>query len=348
MEITLGEIVNELSLNVKGYFPENMVVSGIGSLEGAGGNQLSFIVSPKFIKNLEKTRACAVIMDYESLKELLPEKPGYVIIDAKNPYLSFAKATRFFYDKEIEHEGKSVKNYSDLAHVDETAKPGKGCILYPGVFIGPGTTTGENCNILSNTYIGKNVKIGNSVLIYANVTIYDGSIIGNNCIIHAGTVVGSDGFGYARDKNGYAKIIHRGIAILEDDVELGANVTVDRGAVDFTRIGKGTKIDNLVQVAHNVIIGENCVIASQTGIAGSSKIGNNAVIGGQVGISGHITIGNNVTIAAKSGVHGDVKDGEIIAGTPAFDLKEWRSAAIRFKKLPELFKRVRSIEERFK
>ncbi|MDA8158626.1 MAG: UDP-3-O-(3-hydroxymyristoyl)glucosamine N-acyltransferase [Deltaproteobacteria bacterium] len=340
----LKDLILKLSLNVIGVFPENLNVSGIGSLQSAGSGEISFITSSKYAKQLEKTKACAVIMDYDSLKSILPSDLKFTILDSKNPYLSFAEATQIFKDASCEKIGEHG-DFEGGYFIAETSVKGKNTVIFPGVFIGEGCSIGDNCRIMSNSVIGNKVVIGNNSVIYPNVTVYDNSIIGNGCIIHAGSVIGCDGFGYARGKAGYVKIIHTGYAELEDNVEIGANVTIDRGAVDFTKVGSGTKIDNMVQIAHNVIIGKNCVIAAQTGIAGSSEIGDNVTMGGQVGIAGHIAVGNNVMIAAQSGVSGNVKDGEIISGSPAFTIKEWRNSVVLFKKLPELFKKIKEISK---
>ncbi len=340
----LKDLVSKLSLNTIGVFSESLSVSGIGSLQTAKENDVSFAAGHKYVKQLSETKACAVIMDYESLKSELPQNIKFVILDSKNPYLSFAEATQIFKAASDEETG-GHEDFEGGYFIGKTSVKGKNTVIFPGVIIGEGCSIGDNCRIMSNAVIGRNVTIGNNVIIYPNVTVYDNSRIGNGCIIHAGSVVGSDGFGFARGKAGYVKIIHSGYAELEDDVEIGANVTIDRGAVDFTRIGAGTKIDNLVQIAHNVIIGRNCVIAAQTGIAGSSEVGDNVTMGGQVGIAGHIYIGNNVMIAAQSGVSGNVKDGEIISGSPAFSIKEWRNSVVLFKKLPELFKKIKEISK---
>ena len=340
----LKDLVSKLSLNTIGAFSESLNVSGIGSLQTAKEDDVSFVAGHKYVKQLSETKACAVIMDYESLKSELPTNIKFVILDSKNPYLSFAEATHLFKDVSAEKTGE-YDNFEGSYFIGKTSVKGKNTIIFPGVIVGEDCSIGDNCRIMSNAVIGRNVTIGNNVIIYPNVTVYDNSKIGNGCIIHSGSVVGSDGFGFARGKTGYVKIIHSGYAELEDDVEIGANVTIDRGAVDFTRIGAGTKIDNLVQIAHNVIIGRNCVIAAQTGIAGSSEVGDNVTMGGQVGIAGHISIGNNVMIAAQSGVSGNVKDGEIISGSPAFSIKEWRNSVVLFKKLPELFKKIKEISK---
>ncbi len=340
----LKDLISRLSLKAIGKF-ENLDVSGIGSLQSAKENEISFAAGHKYAKQLFETKACAVIMDYEDLKSELPVDIKFVILDSKNPYLSFAEATQIFKSVSDEKNKIPSENFEGSYFIGKTSKKGKNNIIFPGVFIGEGCSIGDNCRIMSNSCIGNNVVIGNNALIYPNVTIYDNSKIGNDCIIHAGAIIGSDGFGFARGKYGYVKIIHTGYAELEDNVEIGANTTIDRGAVDFTRIGAGTKIDNLVQIAHNVIIGKNCVIAAQVGIAGSTEIGDNVTMGGQVGIAGHIEVGNNVMIAAQSGVSGNIKDGEILSGSPAFAIKEWRNSVVLFKKLPELYKKLKEISK---
>ena len=340
----LKDIVSKLSINPIGEIG-GLDVSGIGSLKAAKENEISFAAGHKYIKQLLETKACAVIMDYESLKSELPSDVKFAILDSKNPYLSFAEATQIFKSVSDEKNKIPSDNFEGKYFIGKTSKKGENTLIYPGVFIGEDSSIGADCRIMPNVHIGDNVIIGNNVLIYPNVAIYDNSKIGNNCIIHAGAVIGSDGFGFARSKSGYVKIIHTGYAELEDNVEIGANTTIDRGAVDFTRIGAGTKIDNLVQIAHNVIIGKNCVIAAQTGIAGSTEIGDNVTMGGQVGIAGHIEVGNNVMIAAQSGVSGNINDGEIISGSPAFSIKEWRNSVVLFKKLPELYKKLKEISK---
>ncbi|RZV39572.1 MAG: UDP-3-O-(3-hydroxymyristoyl)glucosamine N-acyltransferase [Candidatus Acidulodesulfobacterium acidiphilum] len=345
----LKDLISSLSFNKVIGDINDIDVSGIGSLKAAKENEISFAAGHKYLKQLIDTKACAVIMDYESLKSELPSKVKFIILDSKNSYLSFAQATQIFknfIDEKNKIDYNDIrKNFQNRYYIGATSKKGENTVIYPGVYIGEGSSIGDNCRIMSNVNIGNKVNIGNNVLIYPNVTIYDDSKIGNNCIIHAGAVIGSDGFGFARGKSGYVKIIHTGYAELEDNVEIGANTTIDRGAVDFTKIGAGTKIDNLVQVAHNVIIGKNCVIAAQTGIAGSTEIGDNVTIGGQVGIAGHIEVGNNVMIAAQSGISGNIKDGEILSGSPAFPIKEWRNSVVLFKKLPELYKKLKEISK---
>ncbi|RZD16941.1 MAG: UDP-3-O-(3-hydroxymyristoyl)glucosamine N-acyltransferase [Candidatus Acididesulfobacter guangdongensis] len=342
MSYSIAEIAKLLSLNIIGK--ENFAdykIKNINSLKDANGDEISFIADRKYIKYLNTTNAAAVIMDFSLLKDELPTNLKFAILDTKNPYLAFARMTQLFYSADNVESSNGFVLDNDF--IDKTALIGEGTVIYPNVYIEKASRIGENCKILPGVFIGQNVIIGDNVTIYPNVTVYSKSIIGNNCIIHAGSVIGSDGFGYAKDGKEYVKIIHLGNTILEDDVEIGASTSIDRGAIGSTIIKKGTKIDNLVQIAHNVSIGENCALASQTGIAGSAVIGNNVIMGGQVGVAGHLTVGDNVIIAAQSGISHDIKDNEVVAGSPAIPIKEWRVSMVLFKKLPELFNKIKKI-----
>ena len=343
MDYSIKEIANLLSLNIigKGNFAD-LKIKGINSLKDAGKDEISFISDRKYIRYINETKAAALIMDFSLLKDYPLENFKFIILDTKNPYLAFARASQLFYNSNND-DSSSSQFLLDDAFIDKTVIIGGDTIIYPNVCIEKESKIGKNCKIMHGVFIGQNVNIGDNVIIYPNVVVYNKSNIGNNCIIHAGSVIGSDGFGYAKDGKEYVKIVHSGNAVLEDDVEIGALTSVDRGAIGSTIIKKGTKIDNLVQIAHNVSIGENCAIASQTGIAGSSTIGDNVIMGGQVGIAGHLTVGNNVMVAAQSGISHDIKDNEVVAGSPAIPIKEWRLSMVLFKKLPELFNKIKKI-----
>lgn len=221
--------------------------------------------------------------------------------------------------------------------IDETAKTGNNLYIGAFTYIGKNAEIGDDTKLLPQVYIGENVKVGKNCLFYPGVKVYDDCIIGDNCILHSGVIVGSDGFGFAPQKEGSYKKVHQiGNAILEDDVEIGANTTIDCGTMGSTIIRKGAKIDNLVQVAHNCEVGENTVIAAQTGMAGTTKIGRNCKFGGQVGIAGHLTIGDNVQVGAQSGIPKSVKDGEILLGTPAFNFREALKTYTIYRNLPKL------------
>jgi UDP-3-O-[3-hydroxymyristoyl] glucosamine N-acyltransferase len=342
MDYSIKEIAKLLSLNIIGK--ENFAdykIKNINSLKDAKSDEISFITDRKYIKYLNTTSAAAVIMDFSLLKEHLSANLKFAILDTKNPYLAFARMTQLFYSADNAELSNGFVLDNDF--IDKTVLIGKNTIIYPNVFIEKASRVGENCKIMPGVFIGQNVIIGDNVTIYPNVTVYSKSIIGNNCIIHAGSVIGSDGFGYAKDGKEYIKIMHLGNTILEDSVEIGALTSIDRGVIGSTIIKKGTKIDNLVQIAHNVSIGENCALASQTGIAGSAVIGNNVIMGGQVGVAGHLNVGAHAIIAAQSGISHDIKDNEIVAGSPAIPIKEWRISMVLFKKLPELFNKIKKI-----
>ena len=218
--------------------------------------------------------------------------------------------------------------------------------IYPGAWVADGVRLGNRVTVYPGAALYPGVVVGDDVTLHANVSIRERCRIGNRVIIHDGTVIGSDGFGYAPDGAGYYKIPQIGIVVVEDDVEIGANVVIDRAALEVTRIGRGTKIDNLVQIAHNCVIGENCMIVSQVGISGSTKLGNHVTLAGQVGVAGHLEIGDNVMIAAQSGVPGNVPAGQVMSGSPAIPHREWLKASTVFGRLPELRKTVADLEKR--
>ncbi|MDX1285093.1 MAG: UDP-3-O-(3-hydroxymyristoyl)glucosamine N-acyltransferase, partial [Draconibacterium sp.] len=234
-------------------------------------------------------------------------------------------------------------------YVSETAKVGEDIYLGAFSYVGNNSKVGNNVKLYPQVHVGDNVTIGDNCILYAGVKIYDDCVIGNNCIIHAGTVVGSDGFGFAPQENGEYKKIHQiGNVIIEDDVEIGANCSIDCGTMNSTIIRKGVKLDNLIQIAHNVEVGEHTVMAAQTGIAGSTKIGKNCMFGGQVGIVGHLNIGNKVSIGAQAGIAKNINDGETVFGTPAQPIKDFMRAFAVFKRLPDLQREVLHIQKEIK
>jgi len=335
MELSLKDIVKITGGKIIG--DENVKIKKIAPIDKAEKGDITFLTNKKYIPFLKKTKASAIIVEKEFPEIEIPQ------IVSDNAYLSYAKLLTFFTKKEIRHTGISPKSI-----VNESAEIPENVSIYPNVYIGKNVRIGENTLIYPNVFIGDNSIIGNNCIIFANVTIYHETKIGNNVIIHAGTVIGSDGFGYAKDGEKYFKIPQIGNVIIEDNVEIGANCTIDRGAIGSTKIGKGVKIDNLVQIAHNVEIGENSVIVAQVGIAGSTKIGKNVVLAGQVGVAGHIKVGNNVMVGAQSGIGKSLKDGEIVSGSPAISHKKWLKWAVSYEKLPEIIKKVNEIEKKLK
>jgi len=333
VEKNLKELASLLGGRVIGN--ENAVVSGLGTLDEAMEGQLTFLANPKYASKVETTRATAVIVPPGA------ERFGKNVIEVKNPYLAFAKLLSMFHVKPVVPKG-----VMDGAMVGSNVVLGDDITIYPGAYVADGVKIGNRVVLYPGAVLYEGVEIGDDTVIHANVTVREGCRIGCRVIIHGGVVIGSDGFGYAPDGKAYQKIPQIGIVVIEDDVEIGSNTTVDRAALGITLIRRGTKIDNLVQIAHNCIIGENCIIVSQTGISGSTKLGEHVTLGGQVGIVGHLELGDNVMIGAKSGVHNSVTAGQIFSGYPAFPHKEWLKSASVFSKLPEMRKTVNNLEKR--
>jgi UDP-3-O-[3-hydroxymyristoyl] glucosamine N-acyltransferase len=333
VEKSLKELAALLGGKVVG--DENAVVSSLGTLDEATEGQITFLANPKYAGKVATTRATAVIVSHGA------ERFGRNVIEVKNPYLAFAKLLTLFHVKPVVPKG--VMNG---AFVGNNVTLGEGITVYPGAYVGDGVKLGNGSVLHPGVVLYEGVEVGENTVLHANVTVREGCRIGNRVIVHSGVVIGSDGFGYAPDGKGYQKIPQIGVVVIEDDVEIGACTTIDRAALGLTLIRKGTKIDNLVQIAHNCVIGENCIIVSQTGISGSTKLGEHVTIGGQVGIVGHLEIGDNVMVGAKSGVHNSISSGQILSGYPAFPHKEWLRATSSFPKLPELRKTVNALEKK--
>lgn len=300
-------------------------ITRISTLESAGAGDLAFLANSRYESQLAATKAAAVIVDAPRSHQL-----NYLI--HPNPYFAFCQALKVISPAPGHRLHPGISSH---ASIDPDVTLGENAHVGNFVEIASGTKIGDNCKIMTGAVIGRNCELGNNCLIYPNVTIYDDTVIGNNVSIHAGTVIGSDGFGYAQDKGIHHKVYQIGRVRIEDDVEIGANCTVDRAALGETIIGAGTKIDNLVQIAHNVKIGRGCLIVSQVGIAGSTTIGNYVVLAGQAGIVGHLNIPDRVTIAAQAGVSGTLKEGTIYAGSPQRELKEFKILEAHLSRLPE-------------
>jgi UDP-3-O-[3-hydroxymyristoyl] glucosamine N-acyltransferase len=233
-----------------------------------------------------------------------------------------------------------------MSYIAPSAQIGTDAYVAAFAYVADGATVGNNVKIYPNTYIGDNVTIGDNTVLHAGVKVYAGVVIGSNCIIHAGAVIGSDGFGFAPDENGvYKKIPQMGIVTIGDDVEIGANTTIDRAVMGATVIGKGVKLDNLIQIAHNVEVGDNTVMASQVGISGSTKVGKGCMFGGQVGLGGHITIGDNTNVGAQAGIISNIKPGSNIIGSPAIPVRDFFKSSIVFPKLPEIYRQISQLQK---
>ncbi len=336
MEFSAQQIAALLSGTVEGD-PE-IKVSQLSKIEEGKPGSLSFLANPLYTQYIYTTAASIVIVSDKFVAE---KEITSTLIRVADPYASFATLLDLY--NKFRNDKKGV---SKLAHISDNAVVGED--IYVGEFtvIGDHVKMGNNVKIYPQAYIGDNTIIGDNTTIYAGVKIYSDTVIGNNCTIHSGTVIGADGFGFAPQQgDAFKKVAQIGNVVIEDWVEIGANTCIDRATLGSTVIKRGVKLDNLIQVAHNVEIGSNTVIAAQTGISGSTHIGANCMFGGQVGIAGHLKIADEVKMAAQSGVASSVKTkGTVIMGAPAFDAHTYQRAYVVFKQLPELEKRLRELE----
>jgi UDP-3-O-[3-hydroxymyristoyl] glucosamine N-acyltransferase len=316
---------------------DEVEISGVAAIEVAQAGEITFIASPKYLPKLGETNASAVIVS----KEITPSPKPLLCVN--NPYLAFAKILTLFSQKPYQPKGIDPN-----AWISPTARLGQEITIYPFVSIGDRCWIGDRVTIYPGVYVGEDSSIGEESVLYPNVSIYPGTVIGKRVILHSGVVVGADGFGYVKEGKKNVKIPQIGKVEIEDDVEIGANTTIDRATLGKTIIRRGVKIDNLVQVAHNVVIGEDSIIVAQVGIAGSTKIGSNATLAGQVGVADHIEIGDNVMVGAQSGVGHDLAANQRYSGSPAFPHREWLRASTAFPKLPEMRKALMAIEERLR
>ncbi len=340
MKFTAKQISELIGGRVDGN--PDTIVSNFSKIEEGLPETLTFLANPKYAHYIYTTKASVVIVN----DSFVAESPiAATLIRVENAYQSIAQLLRFYESSLPKKSGIEQPSF-----IDSSAKLGD--FVYVGAFayIGENVTIGDNVLIYPQAYIGDGVKIGDNTIVYSGVKIYKGCQIGSNCIIHSGAVIGSDGFGFAPNSDGeFEKIPQLGNVVLNDFVEIGANTTIDRATMGSTIINQGTKLDNLIQIAHNVEIGKNGVIAAQTGVAGSTKIGDNVMFGGQVGISGHLKIANNVKLGAQTGVSkGILKDGSIHMGTPSFDASQFNKAYVVFRKLPELYKTIGELEKQIK
>jgi UDP-3-O-[3-hydroxymyristoyl] glucosamine N-acyltransferase len=330
MEFTARIIADFLKGEIDGN--PDVVVDAVAKIEEGFKGALSFLANPKYEQYIYSTKSTVVLVN----KDFVPTaKIDATLIKVNSAYEAFASLLTL-----VEKSKPKKKGIHPTAVIEPSA------IVGSEVYIGPYAYIGDGCSIYPHVYVGDSTKIGKNCILYPGVKIYHECLIGNGCIIHAGSIIGSDGFGFApQSESEFMKIPQIGNVILEDNVEIGANVAIDRATMGSTIIRRGVKIDNLVQIGHNVEVGENTVMAGQTGIAGSTKIGKNCMFGGQVGIAGHLKIGDDTKIGAQAGIGSDVKENSVLLGTPAFDSRQFIRSSVVFKNLPEINTKIRAIEK---
>lgn len=337
MKFTAGQIAGILEGTVVG--DPHVEVSKLSKIEEGVEGSLTFLANPKYKSYIYSTKASITIVN----KDFEPEHGlETTMIKVEDAYRAFTKLLEYYNQIKLNKSGIEEPSY-----ISQSAKVGKDVYIGAFTYIGNNVTIGHNVKIFPNSYLSDNVSIGDNTIVFAGGKIYSDCVIGNNCVINSGAIIGADGFGFAPNEKGeYAKVPQIGNVIIEDFVDIGAGTTIDRATLGSTVIRKGVKLDNQIQIAHNVEIGKNTVIAAQTGIAGSTKIGENCQIGGQVGIVGHITIGNNVKIQAQSGIGRSVKDNEVLQGSPALTYGDYNKSYVHFKNLPKIVSTINQIEKR--
>ena len=339
MKFTAKQIAEILNGEIVGN--SDVEVHTLSKIEEAAEGSLTFLANPKYTPYIYTTQASITIIG----QDFIPyQKIETTLIKVENAYSSFSKLLEYY-----NHIKNNKSGIESPVFISESAAYGEGVYIGAFSYIGENVVIGDHVKIYPNTFIGDNVTIGSHTTLFSGVKVYSDCVIGSHCYINSAAVIGADGFGFSPDDTGaYQKVPQIGNVIIEDYVDIGASTTIDRATLGSTLIKKGVKLDNQIQVAHNVVIGENTVIAAQTGIAGSAKIGTNCQIGGQVGIAGHIEIGNNVKIQAQSGIGHTIKDNEVLQGTPAFSFRDYYKSYIHFKNLPTIVKTVDALEKTLK
>lgn len=334
MAYTAKQIADYLHGEVIGN--QDVSVSSFSKIEEGKPGTISFLANPKYTSFIYTTKADIVLVN----EDFVAEKPiEATLIKVKNAYTALASLMEMVKSSTPQKSGTE-----SMSFVSDTAEVGENVYIGAFAYIGENAEVGENSKIYPQVYIGDNVKIGKNTTVFPGVRIYHDCVIGDNCIIHSGSVIGADGFGYSKEDNIYHKIPQLGNVLIENDVEIGANTTIDRSVMGSTIIRRGVKLDNLIQIAHNCEIGENTAMAAQVGIAGSTKIGENCVLGGQVGIGGHITIGKNSQIGAQSGIISNTKEESEVMGSPAFPVKNFFKSSIIIPKLPDMYRQLNALE----
>ncbi|MBZ4651859.1 MAG: lpxD [Proteiniphilum sp.] len=335
MTFTAKQIADFLRGEVIGN--PNATVSSFSKIEEGKPETLTFLGNPKYTPYIYDTAADIVLVN----NDFVPDKPvRATMIKVTNAYAALASLMSL-----VEQQKPVKEGVATVAFVSPSATVGEHIYLGEFAFIGEQTQIGNNCMIYPQVYVGDNVQVGDNCILYPGVKIYHDCVIGDNCIIHAGAVIGADGFGFSKEEEIYRKIPQIGNVIIEEDVEIGANTTIDRAVMGSTIIHRGVKLDNLIQIAHNCEVGENTVMAAQVGIAGSTKIEENCVLGGQVGIGGHITIGKNSQIGAQAGIISNTKEGSQVLGSPAIPVRDFFKSSVIFPKIPDMYRRLNAMEK---
>lgn len=336
MEFTAKQIADFLQGEVEGN--PDVKVNNFAKIEEGKPGTLAFLSNPKYTHYIYDTKADIVLVnaDFKAEKEIKA-----TLIRVANSYEALAKLLEL-----VEKSKPSKVGVEPMSYVAPSAKIGKEVYVAGFAYVGENVVVGDNSKVFPHVFIGENVVIGNNVTLYSGVKIYAGCKIGDNSIIHAGAVIGSDGFGFAPQADGsYHKIPQMGNVVIEKNVEIGANTVIDRAVMDSTIIREGVKLDNLIQIAHNVEIGKHTVIASQSGVSGSTKIGKNCVFGGQVGLAGHLKVGNNVKLGAQSGIMKNLKENSELIGSPAIPIRDWYKSSVIFGKLPEMYREIAQLKK---
>lgn len=337
VSLTTAQLAKKVGAKLEG--DKTLLIDSAAPVETAEPNQISFVASSLYEKHLFLSKAGAVVLNNEM------DGQGKTVLRHHNPYLAFARILDLLYPD----DQTGTTGIHQSAIVDESAEVAKEAAIGAHCHVESNASVGESSRLMNSVYLGKYSSVGKNCLIYPGVVIMNDCKIGNNVIIHSSTVIGSDGFGYTPSDTGIKKIKQVGWVEIEDDVEIGSNVSIDRGALGATKIGRGTKIDNLVQIAHNVQIGQNCFIVSQVGISGSTIIGNNVTLAGQVGVRGHISIGEGATVGGQSGVTKSIPAGDkTYFGCPAREIRNVLKKEASLSKVPDLIKRVRELEKKLK
>ena len=335
MEFSAKQIAEYIQGVIEG--DENATVHTFAKIEEGIPGAISFLSNPKYTHYIYDTLSSIVLVN----KDFVPEREvKTTLIRVDNAYESLAKLLNLY-----EMSKPKKTGVDPLAYIAPTAKIGQNVYIAPFACVADGAEVGDNTILHPHATVGTNAKVGSDCILYPHATVYHDCRVGNQCILHAGSVIGADGFGFAPSPEGYEKIPQIGIAILEDNVEVGANTCIDRATMGATIIRKGVKLDNLIQIAHNVEVGSHTVMASQVGIAGSTKVGEWCMFGGQTGLAGHIKIGNKVNLGAQSGVPGSIKDGQNLIGTPPMELKGYFKSSAVFKKLPDMYHELNNLKK---